>query len=369
MRRHIALAAALVAVAALAFGAGSAAAADTPSLGDAVAARLGITGDQLRAAFKAELNARIDAAVAAGRLTPEQGTKLKERVANAKGLGIVVRRGFAQRHKALVGRIVQVHRLGAAAKYLGMTPKELRTARQSGRSLAQIAASKGKSVDGLVAAIVAPAKARAAKAVSNGKLTQQRADELIARLTERVKALVERVLPAHEVLVHLRASKTPKPGSTLHFTGPDGAGFDAQVLGRGGPQDSLFHLRLPAEPHALLDCHGHVPLPPYITHADEAEDAQRYQTVFASRPGAVAAPTASLHFDEAVLEALKARGVGFANVTLHVGAGTFQPVRSENLAEHRMHSEWFEVGEATVAAIQAARACTARRPPAARSRP
>ena len=193
VRRHIALAAAVVAVAALAFGAGSAAAADTPSLGDAVAARLGITGDQLRAAFKAELNARIDAAVAAGRLTPEQGAKLKERVANAKGLGIVVRRGFAQRHKALVGRIVHVHRLGAAAKYLGMTPKELRTARQSGRSLAQIAASKGKSVDGLVAAIVAPAKARAAKAVSNGKLTQQRADELIARLTERVKALVERV--------------------------------------------------------------------------------------------------------------------------------------------------------------------------------
>ena len=193
MRRHIALAAAVVAVAALAFGAGSAAAADTPSLGDAVAARLGITGDQLRAAFKAELNARIDAAVAAGRLTPEQGTKLKERVANAKGLGIVVRRAFAERHKGLVGRIVQVHRLGAAAKYLGMTPKELRTARQSGRSFAQIAASKGKSVDGLVAAIVAPAKARAAKAVSNGKLTQQRADELIARLTERVKALVERV--------------------------------------------------------------------------------------------------------------------------------------------------------------------------------
>jgi len=193
VRRHIALAAAVVAVAALAFGAGSAAAADTPSLGDAVAARLGITGDQLRAAFKAELNARIDAAVAAGRLTPEQGAKLKKRVANANGLGIVVRRAFAERHKGLVGRIVQVHRLGAAAKYLGMTPKELRTARQSGRSLAQIAASKGKSVDGLVAAIVAPAKARAAKAVSNGKLTQQRADELIARLTERVKALVERV--------------------------------------------------------------------------------------------------------------------------------------------------------------------------------
>ena len=119
MRRHIALAAALVAVAALAFGAGSAAAADTPSLGDAVAARLGITGDQLRAAFKAELNARIDAAVAAGRLTPDQGAKLKERIANAKGLGIVVRRAFAERHKGLVGRIVQVHRLGAVASTSG----------------------------------------------------------------------------------------------------------------------------------------------------------------------------------------------------------------------------------------------------------
>ena len=193
MRRHIALAAALAAVAALAFGAGSAAAADTPSLGDAVAARLGITGDQLRSAFKAELSARIDAAVAAGKLTPDQGAKLKERIANAKGLGIGARRGFAQKHKALVARIVRVNRLHLAAKYLGMTAKEIRTARRGGQSLAQIAASKGMSVDGLVGAIVAPAKARAAKAVSNGKLTQQRADELIARLTERVQALVQRV--------------------------------------------------------------------------------------------------------------------------------------------------------------------------------
>jgi hypothetical protein len=193
VRRHIALAAALVAVAVIAFGAGSATAADTPSLGDAVAARLGITGDQLRAAFKAELNARIDAAVAAGKLTPEQGAKLKERIASAKGLGIGARGAFAQRHKALVARVVKVNRLGAAAKYLGMTPKELRTARQSGQSLAQIAASKGKSVDGLVTAIVAPAKARAAKAVETGRVTQQRADELIARLTERAQALVQRV--------------------------------------------------------------------------------------------------------------------------------------------------------------------------------
>jgi hypothetical protein len=193
VKRHIALAASLAAVAAIAFGVGSAAAADKPSLGDAVAARLGITPEQLRAAFKAELTARIDAAVAAGKLTPEQGAKLKERIANAKGLGIGLRRAFAQKHKGLVARIGRVKGLGVAAKYLGMTPQELRTARRSGHSLAEIAAAKGKSVDGLVAAIVAPAKARAATAVEHGKLTQQRADELIARLTQRVQRLVQRV--------------------------------------------------------------------------------------------------------------------------------------------------------------------------------
>jgi S-adenosylmethionine:tRNA ribosyltransferase-isomerase len=167
-----------------------------------------------------------------------------------------------------------------------------------------------------------------------------------------VEALVERVLPGHEVLAHLRASKSPRPGSTLRLA----EAFDAEVLGRGGPDGSLFHLRFPADPLALLEAHGHVPLPPYITHPDTAEDAERYQTVFAARPGAVAAPTAALHFDDAVLAALDARGVQRAALTLHVGAGTFQPVRSENIAEHRMHSEWFEVGAATVAAVEATRA-------------
>jgi S-adenosylmethionine:tRNA ribosyltransferase-isomerase len=110
----------------------------------------------------------------------------------------------------------------------------------------------------------------------------------------------------------------------------------------------------------LLQAHGHVPLPPYITHADAAEDEARYQTVFAARPGAVAAPTAALHFDAPLLDALQSRGIGRAAVTLHVGAGTFQPVRSENLAEHRMHSEWFEVGAATVQAIADTRAAGGR---------
>jgi len=171
-----------------------------------------------------------------------------------------------------------------------------------------------------------------------------------------VEALVERVLPGHEVLAHLRASKSPRPGGLVRFADA----FDAQVLGRAGPDNALFHLRFPDDPFVLLQRHGHVPLPPYITHDDAPDDVARYQTVFAERPGAVAAPTASLHFDEAVLAALEARGVRRAAVTLHVGAGTFQPVRTERLEEHRMHSEWFEVGAETVAAIAATRAAGGR---------
>ncbi|MGE5865989.1 MAG: tRNA preQ1(34) S-adenosylmethionine ribosyltransferase-isomerase QueA [Rhizobacter sp.] len=176
-----------------------------------------------------------------------------------------------------------------------------------------------------------------------------------------VEALVERVLPGHEVLMHLRASKSPKAGGRVRFASGDGAShFEAEVLGRAGPEDSLFHLRFPSEPFALLERHGHVPLPPYIAHADSAEDERRYQTVFAARPGAAAAPTAALHFDEPLLAALAERGVQRAAVTLHVGAGTFQPVRTENIAEHRMHSEWFDVPQATVEAIAATRAAGGR---------
>lgn len=172
-----------------------------------------------------------------------------------------------------------------------------------------------------------------------------------------VEALVERVLTGtHEVWAHLRASKSPKPGAVLRFADA----FEAEVLGRCGPEDALFHLRFPSDPFALLAAHGHVPLPPYITHADDADDERRYQTVFARAPGAVAAPTAALHFDEGVLAALAAGGVGRAAVTLHVGAGTFQPVRVERIDQHRMHSEWFEVPQATVEAIAATRATGGR---------
>ena len=166
-----------------------------------------------------------------------------------------------------------------------------------------------------------------------------------------VEVLVERVLPACEVWAHVRASKAPRPGSVLTLA----EAFEAEVVGRGGPEESLFRLRFPSDPLSLLDAHGHVPLPPYITHADEDDDERRYQTVFAQRPGAVAAPTASLHFDDPLLSALTARGVRQARITLHVGAGTFAPMRVERLEDHRMHSEWFEVGEATVQAVQETR--------------
>jgi len=171
-----------------------------------------------------------------------------------------------------------------------------------------------------------------------------------------VEALVERVLPGHEVLAHLRSSKSPRPGSVLRLAGA----FDAEVLGRSGADGSLFRLRFPDDPFVLMARHGHVPLPPYIAHDDSADDERRYQSVFAARPGAVAAPTAALHFDAALLSALDARGVGRAAITLHVGAGTFQPLRVEDLAEHRMHSEWFEVGAGTACAVAATRAAGGR---------
>jgi S-adenosylmethionine:tRNA ribosyltransferase-isomerase len=166
-----------------------------------------------------------------------------------------------------------------------------------------------------------------------------------------VEALVERIGPGAVVLAHVRVSKAPKAGSTIRFADA----FDVEVIGRGGADGSLFALRFPSEPLALLERHGHVPLPPYIARDDAVDDERRYQTIFAERPGAVAAPTAALHFDAGLLGALEARGVERCAVTLHVGAGTFQPLRSENLAAHVMHSERYEVGGAVVEAIERAR--------------
>lgn len=168
----------------------------------------------------------------------------------------------------------------------------------------------------------------------------------------KVELLVERVLQDNEVVAHVKVSKKPPVGAALQMAG----GFTATLLGRWPDEDGpLFRYQLSADPYLLMEQHGHVPLPPYITHTDSPDDAQRYQTVFARHPGAVAAPTAALHFDEALLAALDARGVQRASVTLHVGAGTFQPVKTETIAEHRMHSERYAVPQATMDAIAACR--------------
>ncbi len=164
----------------------------------------------------------------------------------------------------------------------------------------------------------------------------------------KLELLVERVLPGNEAVAHMKVSKKPPVGTVLRMDG----GFAAKLLGRYPDEDGpLFRFAFSEDPYALMEKHGHVPLPPYITHADTEDDAHRYQTVFAKNPGAVAAPTAALHFDASVLAALDARGIARASVTLHVGAGTFQPVKTENIAEHRMHSEWYQVPQATQDAI------------------
>jgi len=164
----------------------------------------------------------------------------------------------------------------------------------------------------------------------------------------RVEFFVERIAGEREALGLLRSSKSPKPGARLLL----GDGARAEVLGR---EEDLFRLRFEEPVEGLLERCGSVPLPPYIAHAPGAQDAERYQTVYAEKPGAVAAPTAGLHFDAGTLERLRERGAALARVTLHVGAGTFQPVRAENIEEHRMHRERFEVPAATAAAMRGRR--------------
>jgi S-adenosylmethionine:tRNA ribosyltransferase-isomerase len=169
----------------------------------------------------------------------------------------------------------------------------------------------------------------------------------------RLELLVERVVGPREVVAHMKVSKKPPPGTELAMEG----GFSARLDGRWPDDDgALFRFTFSDDPYAIMERHGHVPLPPYIEHADTTDDATRYQTVFAKHPGAVAAPTAALHFDERVLADLDARGVQRASVTLHVGAGTFQPVKAERIADHRMHSEWYSIPPATIEAIAATRA-------------
>ena len=181
----------------------------------------------------------------------------------------------------------------------------------------------------------------------------------------KLELLIERVLQDREVVAHMKVSKKPQLDGVLHMVG----GFTATLVGRWPVDDGpLFRFELSDDPYALMAQHGHMPLPPYIERhqsgtlsptdvADEAQDAQRYQTVFAKHPGAVAAPTAALHFDAALLAALEAQGVQRASVTLHVGAGTFQPVKSDSIADHVMHFERYAIPPAT---LQAVADCKAR---------
>jgi len=168
----------------------------------------------------------------------------------------------------------------------------------------------------------------------------------------KVEVLVERVLDNNRCLAHIRASHAPKPGARLWLA--DDA-IEVEVLAR---QDDLYELGFAVDDTLLdlLERHGSLPLPPYITHVADDTDEERYQTVYARQPGAVAAPTAGLHFDEVLLERIASMGIQTAFVTLHVGAGTFQPIRTKNVAEHKMHSEWFEIPQATVDLVNATRA-------------
>lgn len=171
----------------------------------------------------------------------------------------------------------------------------------------------------------------------------------------RVEIMIERIVGRHEAIAQLGVSKPPRPGTTIELD----AGGQMQVLSRDG---GFYRLQLLADEgiEQLLSRAGHLPLPHYMGREARAEDAERYQTVFARHPGAVAAPTAGLHFDAPLLDALRARGVQFGHITLHVGAGTFSPVRSDDIREHRMHSEWLNVGAELVEQVRRTRAAGGR---------
>ena len=168
-----------------------------------------------------------------------------------------------------------------------------------------------------------------------------------------IEGLIERITGEFTAIAMLRASKSPKPEAVLFFEDKEGHEIKATVKGR---QDQFFELEFEKPVLEVLEAFGEVPLPPYITHAAQKSDETRYQTVYACHPGAVAAPTAGLHFTEELLKRLQDKGVDFERVTLHVGAGTFQPVRVEKLSEHHMHSEWYELSEDVAKKINAAKA-------------
>ena len=167
----------------------------------------------------------------------------------------------------------------------------------------------------------------------------------------RVEILIERLTGEQSALAHIRASKTPKPGSRIAIAADDESPPSSRTVTVEGREGDLFRLASDEPLGPMLATVGHMPLPPYITRSDEAADRERYQTVYAARDGAVAAPTAGLHFDDTLLAELDAQGVKRCAVTLHVGAGTFQPVRADDIREHQMHAEYLEVSEAVCSAV------------------
>ncbi len=169
-----------------------------------------------------------------------------------------------------------------------------------------------------------------------------------------VEVLLERIIDTNKAIVQIRASKPPKPSNQI-LIGHADDGFSIKVIGRQDLNSPFYEVEFSSACIPLLEKYGQLPLPPYITHQANSDDQQRYQTVVAKNPGAVAAPTAGLHFDEHLLEKIKAKGTQYATITLHVGAGTFTPVRTEDLSEHKMHSEWFSIPKETQTAIDKAK--------------
>ena len=176
----------------------------------------------------------------------------------------------------------------------------------------------------------------------------------------QVEILIERVLDEHQVLAHVRSSRSPKVGAEISICTDESrtcvSDNIATMVARGGPENSLFQLKFNCPVLAVLEQFGHMPLPPYIDREDEISDKERYQTVFAKELGAVAAPTAGLHFDQALLDSMAEKGVETAQLTLHVGAGTFQPVKVEDINQHQMHSEWIDVPKEACRQIKACKA-------------
>ncbi|WP_237483573.1 tRNA preQ1(34) S-adenosylmethionine ribosyltransferase-isomerase QueA [Vibrio hippocampi] len=229
-------------------------------------------------------------------------------------------------------------------------------AERSASRLLQLTGNTGEVVDGSFKDIVDLVQAGDLLVFNNTRVIPAR---MFGRKASggKLEVLVERMLDDKRILAHVRSSKAPKPGTSL-FLGENDE-YQAEMVAR---HDALFEIEFQSEKAVLdiLNDVGHMPLPPYIDRPDEDADKERYQTVYNQKPGAVAAPTAGLHFDNDILEQLEQKGVNFAYVTLHVGAGTFQPVRVDNINDHHMHAEYVEVTQEVVDAIASTKAAGGR---------